>query len=110
MPGGGVALLYAGHNALASKSKEEISKDLGLANFDQEIGMSIVKTALKKPCVTIVNNANGVSEVGGSEGGMSGVSGDSAEGAVVVETLLNKYKAAADKAKGINEGDWSLIM
>jgi chaperonin GroEL len=60
--GGGTALLY---------STRRVLSDLKLQNFDQNVGVSIVKAALRQPCATIVKNAG-------------------EEGAVVVETLLAK--------------------
>lgn len=63
VPGGGAALLYA------SRVLEGLESEL--TNFDQKVGVSIVKSALRQPCITIVRNA-----------GM--------EGAVVVEKLLSQ--------------------
>jgi len=63
VPGGGVALLYAG---LALK-------DLKGENFDQNIGIQIVQKAIQVPCRTIVNNAGH-------------------EGALIVGRLLNTDK------------------
>ncbi|KAG6722135.1 hypothetical protein I3843_03G148500 [Carya illinoinensis] len=74
VPGGGVALLYA---------SKELDK-LETANFDQKIGVQIIKNALKMPAYTIASNAG-------------------VEGAVVVGKLLEQndpdhgYDAAADK-------------
>lgn len=65
VPGGGVALLKA---SLALKN-------LKMANFDQDLGVSIIRQSLTKPTRTIVENAG-------------------EEGSVVVGTLLEKY---ADK-------------
>jgi len=47
VPGGGVALLYAG-NALSK---------LKFDNFDQNIGVKIIREALKVPCRLIADNA-----------------------------------------------------
>ena len=47
--GGGVALLYAGRNLDAVKDK--------LTNFDQQVGVQIVQSALKMPLKTIADNA-----------------------------------------------------
>ena len=47
--GGGVALLYASRNLDAVKEK--------LSNFDQQIGVQIVQSALKMPLKTIADNA-----------------------------------------------------
>jgi chaperonin GroEL len=71
VPGGGSALLYASRN-LATLEKE-------LVNFDQKVGVNIVRSALKQPCVTIAKNA-----------GM--------EGAVVVEKLVSM----GDEKQGYN--------
>ena len=62
VPGGGVALLKA---SLALK-------DVKTANFDQQLGVSIIRAALNKPARTIVENAG-------------------EEGSVVVGQLLEKY-------------------
>merc|ERR1711907_311280 len=59
VPGGGVALLRS------SKQLE----DMPLTNFDQKVGIDIVRAALKQPCTTIAGNAG-------------------EEGAVVVQNLL----------------------
>jgi chaperonin GroEL len=47
VPGGGVALLYASLKL----------KDIKGANFDQDIGIKIVREACKIPCKTICNNS-----------------------------------------------------
>ena len=62
VPGGGVALLKA----------SLILKDLKGSNFDQDLGISIIKTAITRPARTIVENAG-------------------EEGSVVVGNLLEKY-------------------
>jgi chaperonin GroEL len=62
LPGGGTALLKA----------TLVLKDLKGANFDQDLGISIIKQALTRPTRTIVENAG-------------------EEGSVVVENLLKKY-------------------
>merc|ERR1712146_543553 len=69
VPGGGSALLYA----------SRVLEGLEVDNFDQRVGVSIVKAALKQPCITIVKNAG-------------------AEGPVVVEKLLGEN----DLTKGYN--------
>lgn len=69
VPGGGSALLYA----------SRVLEGLEVDNFDQRVGVSIVKAACKQPCITIVKNAG-------------------AEGPVVVEKLLGE----ADLTKGYN--------
>lgn len=48
LPGGGTALIKAAANAL---------KDVKTANFDQQLGVSIVKNAIQRPARTIVENA-----------------------------------------------------
>ncbi|KAG8909173.1 chaperonin, partial [Tulasnella sp. 408] len=69
LPGGGVALLKA---SLSLKALEE-----GAENFDQKLGVSIIRQALKRPVRQIVDNTG-------------------AEGSVVVGQLLEKF-AAEDK-------------
>merc|ERR1719478_526250 len=69
VPGGGSALLYAGQNL----------ESLKLESFDQQVGVDIVKAAVKQPCVQIATNAG-------------------VEGAVVVQTLLK----GDDKKLGFN--------
>jgi len=59
--GGGTALLYA----------STILDELKLGNFDQNVGVQIVKTAIQAPCARIVKNAG-------------------KEGAVVVQHLLER--------------------
>ncbi len=49
LPGGGTALLYA------SRGLDELKKSV--ANFDQQIGIDIVKKAVTIPCKTIAKNA-----------------------------------------------------
>ncbi|XP_059432255.1 chaperonin CPN60-2, mitochondrial-like [Corylus avellana] len=73
VPGGGVALLYA---------SKELDK-LETANFDQKIGVQIIKNALKMPVYTIASNAG-------------------VEGAVVVGKLLeqNDPDQGYDAARG----------
>merc|ERR1712072_1611010 len=51
VPGGGSTLLYA----------SQILENLDLENFDQRVGVGIVKQACRQPCITIAKNA-------GSEG------------------------------------------
>ncbi|KAG2227352.1 hypothetical protein INT45_004307 [Circinella minor] len=53
VPGGGVALLKA------VKALENIK----VANFDQQLGVSIVRQAIQRPCRTIVDNAGGEGSV-----------------------------------------------
>lgn len=61
VPGGGTALLLASRDALDGQKGE---------NFDQNVGIDIVRKALRVPCLSIARNAG-------------------AEGSVVVEKLLN---------------------
>ncbi|KAI4153663.1 MAG: hypothetical protein LQ340_002166 [Diploschistes diacapsis] len=70
LPGGGTALLKASANAL---------NDVRTANFDQSLGVSIIKKAITRPARTIVENAG-------------------AEGSVVVGKLTSEY------AKDFNKG------
>jgi len=67
LPGGGVALLKA---SLALKALEDAAP-----NFDQKLGISIVRTALSRPARTIVDNTG-------------------AEGSVIVGQLLERFSAA----------------
>jgi len=74
VPGGGSALLYA------SKKLDSIKTD----NFDQDVGVKIIKAACKIPCKTICHNAG-------------------FEGSIVVDKLLeegNRTKGF-DAAKGV---------
>ena len=68
VPGGGTALLKA------SAALDNIAVD----NFDQQLGVSIIRNAIRRPARTIVDNAG-------------------EEGAVVVGRLLGEEYAAADK-------------
>ncbi|KAL0084004.1 hsp60-like protein [Phycomyces blakesleeanus] len=69
VPGGGVALLKAA----------KVLDNLKGANFDQQLGISIIRQAIQTPCRTIVDNAGG-------------------EGSVVAGKLLE------EKAENINWG------
>ncbi|KAI0942203.1 chaperonin [Taiwanofungus camphoratus] len=82
LPGGGVALLKASL-ALASNAPGSVSpalpaspdvKPINTANFDQDLGVSIIKRALTYPARTILNNAG-------------------EESSVIVGTLLSTYGA-----------------
>ncbi|ORZ25436.1 hsp60-like protein [Absidia repens] len=53
VPGGGVALLKA------SKALEPLKG----ANFDQQLGINIIRQAIQRPCRTIVENAGGEGSV-----------------------------------------------
>ncbi|KAJ4379117.1 chaperonin [Didymella sp. IMI 355093] len=72
LPGGGTGLLKASVNAL---------KDVKAANFDQQLGISIVKNAITHPARKIVENAG-------------------AEGSVVVGKLTDEF--GSDFNKGFN--------
>ncbi|KAL2149484.1 hypothetical protein VTH82DRAFT_8135 [Thermothelomyces myriococcoides] len=72
LPGGGTALIKASVNAL---------NDLKPANFDQQLGVSIVKNAITRPARTIVENAG-------------------LEGSVVIGKLSDEY--ASDFNTGFN--------
>ncbi|KAL2127619.1 hypothetical protein VTI74DRAFT_10398 [Chaetomium olivicolor] len=72
LPGGGTALIKAACNAL---------KDVKPANFDQQLGVSIIKNAITRPARTIVENAG-------------------LEGSVVIGKLSDEY--AADFNRGFN--------
>ncbi|KAI8334947.1 hsp60-like protein [Chlamydoabsidia padenii] len=62
VPGGGVAILKA------SKALDSLKA----ANFDQQLGINIIRQAIQRPCRTIVDNAGG-------------------EGSVVAGKLLDEY-------------------
>ncbi|KAI9013744.1 hsp60-like protein [Phycomyces nitens] len=53
VPGGGVALLKA------TKSLDSLKA----ANFDQQLGINIIRQAIQRPCRTIVDNAGGEGSV-----------------------------------------------
>jgi len=73
VPGGGTALLLASRDALKGAKGE---------NFDQDVGIDIVRKALRVPCYTIAKNAG-------------------VEGSVVVEKLLSAVEPLGyDAAKG----------
>jgi chaperonin GroEL len=72
LPGGGTGLLKASVNAL---------KDVKAANFDQQLGISIVKSAITHPARKIVENAG-------------------AEGSVIVGKLTDEF--GSDFNKGFN--------
>ncbi|CCU80781.1 heat shock protein 60, mitochondrial precursor [Blumeria hordei DH14] len=76
LPGGGTALLKAASQALGS---------IKTGNFDQQLGVSIIKSAITKPARTIVENAG-------------------IEGSVVVGKLMDEFGAdfnrGYDSAKG----------
>ena len=72
LPGGGTALLKAASNALDG---------IKPANFDQQLGISIVKKAITRPAKTIVENAG-------------------LEGAVIVGKIMDEF--AGDFNKGFD--------
>ncbi|PTB67502.1 hsp60 mitochondrial precursor-like protein [Trichoderma citrinoviride] len=76
LPGGGTALIKASSQAL---------NDVKAANFDQQLGITIVKNAITRPARTIIENAG-------------------LEGSVVVGKLTDEYGAdfnrGFDSAKG----------
>merc|ERR1712054_8293 len=72
LPGGGTALLKAAANSL---------NNVKPANFDQQLGVSIVKSAITRPARTIVENAG-------------------TEGSVVVGKLMDDF--GNDFNKGFN--------
>lgn len=75
LPGGGTALVKAAANAL---------KDIKPANFDQQLGVNIIKQAIQRPAKTIVENA-----------GM--------EGSVIVGKLMDEH--AGNFNMGFNSAD-----
>ncbi|EMD31541.1 hypothetical protein CERSUDRAFT_144847 [Gelatoporia subvermispora B] len=83
LPGGGTALLKASlalavnTPGAASQPTSPDAKPIPTANFDQDLGVSIIRRALTNPTRTILNNAG-------------------EESSVIVGTLLNQY-GAADK-------------
>jgi chaperonin GroEL len=80
VPGGGMALLYA--TFALDKIKTE--------NFDQEIGVRIVRTALQTPARTIAMNAG-------------------LEGAVIVGNLLNEAKGNSTSTRGLNAATGAIV-
>ena len=72
LPGGGIALLKASIALGSGKAGE--SSAVSTANFDQELGVSIIRRALSNPARTIMSNAG-------------------EESSVIVGTLLEKYGA-----------------
>lgn len=87
LPGGGVALLKASL-ALATNSPGSVgspahpdAKVVPTSNFDQDLGVNIIRRALSNPARTILTNAG-------------------EEASVIVGTLLNKYGDADNFAMG----------
>ncbi|KAL4071939.1 chaperonin GroL [Scleroderma citrinum] len=87
LPGGGVALLKAslalGTNTPGSSSSpmNPDAKVVPTANFDQDLGVNIIRRALTNPARTILTNAG-------------------EEASVIVGTLLSKYSSADNFAMG----------
>jgi len=73
LPGGGTALLYA----------SQVLGDVQTENFDQSVGVKIVRNAIRVPCQSICDNAG-------------------LEGAVVVGKLLDHSKGNAHSSHGMN--------
>ena len=78
LPGGGTALLKAAANALG---------DVKSANFDQQLGVAIVKSAISRPARTIVENAG-------------------TEGSVVVGKLMDELKGDFNKGYDSQKGEY----
>ncbi|KAG8526185.1 chaperonin [Bacidia gigantensis] len=78
LPGGGTALLKAAANALGT---------LKPSNFDQQLGVSIVKNAITRPARTIVENAG-------------------TEGSVVVGKLTDEYGSDFNKGYDSQKGEY----
>ncbi|KAI9785459.1 MAG: chaperonin [Geoglossum umbratile] len=78
LPGGGTALLKA-----ASKALDSVQP----ANFDQRLGVSIIKSAITKPARTIVENAG-------------------IEGSVIVGKLMDEYGADFNKGYDSAKGEF----
>jgi chaperonin GroEL len=73
LPGGGTALLYA----------SQVLDNLETKDFDQSVGVKIVRNAIRVPCMSIANNAG-------------------LDGAVVVGKLLDHAKGNANSSYGMN--------
>ena len=78
LPGGGTALLKAASQALGSVKP---------ANFDQQLGVSIIKSAITKPARMIVENAG-------------------AEGSVVVGKLMDDFGTDFNKGYDSAKGEY----
>jgi len=78
LPGGGTGLLKASANALGS---------VKAANFDQQLGITIVKNAITHPARKIVENAG-------------------AEGSVIVGKLIDEYKGDFNKGFNSAKGEY----
>jgi chaperonin GroEL len=77
VPGGGTALLKASLQL----------NDIKVANFDQQLGVSIIRSAITRPARTIVENAG-------------------EEGSVVVGTLLDKYASQFNYGYDASVGEY----
>jgi chaperonin GroEL len=77
VPGGGTALL---------KASLQLT-DIKVANFDQQLGVSIIRSAITRPARTIVENAG-------------------EEGSVVVGTLLDKYASQFNYGYDASVGEY----
>lgn len=79
LPGGGTALLKASKNALSN---------IKVNNFDQQLGVNIVKSAITKPARHIVENAGG-------------------EGSVVVGKLTDEFADDFNKGYDSSKGEYT---
>ncbi|KAL8868276.1 MAG: hypothetical protein Q9198_008238, partial [Flavoplaca austrocitrina] len=78
LPGGGTALLKAAANSLSAVKP---------SNFDQQLGVSIIKNAITRPARTIVENAG-------------------TEGSVVVGKLMDEYGSDFNKGFDSAKGEY----
>ncbi|MDI1489235.1 MAG: chaperonin [Ramalina farinacea] len=78
LPGGGTALLKAAANSLG---------EVKSANFDQQLGITIVKNAITRPARTIVENAG-------------------TEGSVVVGKLMDEFGSDFNKGFDSQKGEY----
>lgn len=77
VPGGGTALLYA----------SQALKNLKLDNFDQQVGVDVIRKACQVPCRTIASNAG-------------------AEGALIVQTLINSGEINTRRGFNAQSGEF----
>ncbi|KAJ9653366.1 chaperonin [Neophaeococcomyces mojaviensis] len=82
LPGGGTALIKAAANAL---------KDIKTSNFDQQLGVSIIKSAITRPARTIVENAG-------------------LEGSVVVGKLMDEFGGDFNKGFDSATGQYTDML
>ena len=82
LPGGGTALLKAAANALDGVKP---------ANFDQQLGVSIIKSAITRPARAIVENAG-------------------LEGSVVVGKLMDEFKSDFNKGFDSSNGTYTDML